>query len=165
MPPRRLLSDVELEQLTSWPPEVVHSDVVAFFTLGVDDLRWVRSHAGAANRLGLAVQVCGLRFLGFIPDDLTATPATVTERLAKRVGVAPSALGRYARETGERFAAGMSPGSSTEPAGGHVGEANGNNSPTGWRRAPWSTTPHRCCSARRSTIAGPNRSCGRAWSG
>jgi len=55
MPARRLLSDVELEQLTSWPPEVVHSDVVAFFTLGVDDLRWAGAHAGAANRLALAV--------------------------------------------------------------------------------------------------------------
>lgn len=88
--PTRLLSDVEIEQLTTWPPEVPHSDLVAFFTLGVDDLRWTRSHRGAANRLGLSVQLCGLRFLGFIPDDVTNTSVEVTDRLARRVGVAPN---------------------------------------------------------------------------
>ncbi len=43
MPPRRLLSDAELEQLTTWPPVVVRSDLVAFFTLDV---------AAVLNRLG-----------------------------------------------------------------------------------------------------------------
>jgi len=50
-----LLSDPELEQLTSWPPEVAHSDLVEFVNLGVDDLRWIRSHSGAANRLGMVI--------------------------------------------------------------------------------------------------------------
>src|SRR5437899_10004194 len=66
MPPRSL-SDAEIEGLTGWPAEVAASDLVAFFTLGVDDLRWVRSHRGAANRIGLATQLCALGYLGFIP--------------------------------------------------------------------------------------------------
>jgi hypothetical protein len=37
----------------------------------------------AANRLGLSVQLCGLRFLEFVPDDRTTTPAEITERLAE----------------------------------------------------------------------------------
>lgn len=94
MPPRSL-SDAEIERLTTWPAEVARSDVAAFFTLRVDDLRWARSHRGAANRLGLAVQLCALAFLGFVPDDLTATPADVVARLADRIGVASSALDRY----------------------------------------------------------------------
>ncbi len=109
----RVLSDAELEALTSWPPEVAHSDLVEYFTLDVDDLRWVRSHRGAAARLGLAVQLCALRFLGFVPGDLSSTPAEVTERLAERVGVAPSALARYVaavdgrlRRAGEPLGAG-----------------------------------------------------------
>jgi hypothetical protein len=93
--PSRSLSDTEIERLTTWPAEVARSDVVAFFTLNLDDLRWVRSHRGAANRLGLAVQLCALAFLGFIPDDLSATPSGVVTRLADRVGVASSALDRY----------------------------------------------------------------------
>jgi hypothetical protein len=96
MPPAGLLSDVEVEALTGWPAEVARSDLVEFFTLGVEDLRWARSYRGAANRAGLAVQLCALRHLGFIPDDLGATPVEVTERLSEQVGVAPGALGRYA---------------------------------------------------------------------
>jgi TnpA family transposase len=99
----RVLSDADLEALTSWPPEVAHSDLVAYFTLDVGDLRWVRSHRGAAARLGLSVQLCGLRFLGFVPCDLTTTPAEVTRRLAERVGVAPLALARYVGEVDGRL--------------------------------------------------------------
>jgi TnpA family transposase len=98
-----VLSDAEHEALTSWPVEVAHSDLVEYFTLDVDDLRWVRSHRGSATRLGLAVQLCGLRFLGFVPSDLATTPAEVTERLAERVGVAPIGLARYSAEVDGRL--------------------------------------------------------------
>ncbi|MEA2587414.1 MAG: hypothetical protein QOH66_341 [Actinomycetota bacterium] len=93
--PTRLLSDPELDQLTSWPPEVAHSDLVEFFTLDLGDLRWLRTHAGAMNRLGLAIQLCALRYLGFIPGSLGAPPAELLARVAKAVGAAPSALSRY----------------------------------------------------------------------
>jgi hypothetical protein len=73
--PTRLLSDPELDQLTSWPLEIAHSDLVEFFTLDLGDLRWLRTHAGAMNRLGLAIQLCALRYLGFIPGGLGAPPA------------------------------------------------------------------------------------------
>jgi TnpA family transposase len=101
--PVRPLSDAEIERLTTWPPEVAHSDLAAHFTLGVDDLRWVRSFRGAGNRLALAVQLCGLTYLGYVPTVLAATPPEVVARLAERVGVAPSALARYSRESGDRL--------------------------------------------------------------
>ncbi|MGI8412241.1 MAG: DUF4158 domain-containing protein [Solirubrobacteraceae bacterium] len=96
--PSRILSDREVEQLASWPVEVARSDLAAFFTLSLEDLRWVRSfrspHA-KPDRLGLAVQLCALPFLGFIPAELRATPAEVVERLANRIGVPPEELARY----------------------------------------------------------------------
>ena len=59
---------------------------------------------GVRPRLGFAVQLCGLRFLRFVPDDLAATPAEVTARLAEQVGVTPPrALGRYAGEVDGRL--------------------------------------------------------------
>ena len=51
----KVLSDDELEQLSAWPPEVARSDLAAHFTLSLDDLRWIRSHRGAVERIGLAV--------------------------------------------------------------------------------------------------------------
>jgi len=54
----RVLSDAELEQLASWPSEVAHSDLVAHFTVSVEDLRWLRSFRfSAAVRLGMTVQL------------------------------------------------------------------------------------------------------------
>jgi hypothetical protein len=93
--PAGILSDAELEALAGWPPEVPRSDLVEYFTLDVGDLRWVRSHRGTATRLGLGIQLCALRYLGFVPSGLASAPAEVVRRLAERVGVAPSALARY----------------------------------------------------------------------
>lgn len=99
----RVLSDAELEALTSWPSAVAHSDLVEYFTLDVDDPRWARSHRGSPTRIGLAVQLCGLRFLGFVPGELATTPAEVTDRLAARIGVAASALARYSHQVDGRL--------------------------------------------------------------
>jgi TnpA family transposase len=98
----RVLSEDELEQLSRWPPEVARSDLAAHFTLSLEDLRWIRSHRGAAERIGLAVQLCGLGFLGFVPADLAGTPGEVVQCMAKQVGVAPAAFTRYAREVDGR---------------------------------------------------------------
>jgi len=101
----RVLSDAEAEALATWAPEVSRSDLAAYFTLTVDDLRWVRSFRSprtAADRLGLAVQLGALRFLGFVPADLTATPTEVVTHMAKQIGVSPVAFGRYGREVSGR---------------------------------------------------------------
>jgi TnpA family transposase len=99
----RVLSDAELEALQGWPPEVARSDLVEHFSLDVGDLRWVRSRRGAPTRLGLGLQLCALRFLGFVPAELASTPAEVTERVAERIGVAPAALARYVAEVDGRL--------------------------------------------------------------
>jgi TnpA family transposase len=98
----RVVSDDDLEQLSTWPPEVARSDLVAFFTLSIEERRWIRSHRGAAERIGLAVQLCGLGYLGFVPADLAGTPREVVQSVAKQVGVATATFTRYAREVDGR---------------------------------------------------------------
>ncbi len=48
------------------------------------------------------MQLSALRFLGFVPADLTATPTEVVTHMAKQIGVSPAALGRYGREVSGR---------------------------------------------------------------
>ncbi len=83
--PSRILSDREVEQLASWPEEVARSDLAAFFTLSLEDLWWVRSfrspHA-KPDRLGLAVQLRALPFLGFIPA-LAAAHTEIVDELVR----------------------------------------------------------------------------------
>ncbi|MHB8619940.1 MAG: DUF4158 domain-containing protein [Chloroflexota bacterium] len=98
----KVLSDEETEQLGSWPPEVARSDLVAHFTLSIEDRRWVRSHRGAAERIGLAVQLCGLRYLGLVPADLPSTPREVVVFVAGQIGIAAATFTRYAREVDGR---------------------------------------------------------------
>lgn len=98
----KALSDEEAEQLSAWPPEVAHSDLVAHFTFSVEDRRWLRSHRGAAERIGLAVQLCGLAYLGFVPADLAGTPRKVVLFVAEQIGVAPAGFARYGREVDGR---------------------------------------------------------------
>ncbi|MGH9107188.1 MAG: DUF4158 domain-containing protein, partial [Acidimicrobiales bacterium] len=101
----RAVPDAELERLASWPPEVSRADLVAHFTLTVDDLRWLRSFRSpraAADRLGLAVQLCALRFLGFVPADLLATPPEVVARLAGQLGVPATTLAAYTGQVSGR---------------------------------------------------------------
>lgn len=131
----KVLSDAELGQLSTWPAEVARSDLAAYFTLTVDDLRWVRSFRSpraAADRLGLAVQLCALRFLGFVPADLATTPGEVVERLAERIGISPAALGRYRREVSGRSRREHVEAVVVQAGWRVCGAATGKRSATGW---------------------------------
>jgi uncharacterized protein DUF4158 len=52
---------------------------------------------GPADRLGLAVQLCTLPWLGFVPDDVGAAPRVAVARLAARLSVDPDVLASYGR--------------------------------------------------------------------
>lgn len=86
--PTRFLSDAELARLSGYPTEIADDDLVTFFRLEGEDLAWLgREHRGPANRLGLALQLCTLPWLGFVPDDLGGAPEPAVERLAAQLGV------------------------------------------------------------------------------
>ena len=49
--------------------------------------------------MGVAVQLCTLPWLGFVPDDVAAAPAAVVARLSEKLGIPVGALRGYgARE-------------------------------------------------------------------
>jgi TnpA family transposase len=93
--PVRLLTAAERDRLSRFPAEVSPEDLAAYVTLSDADLGAVRQQRGDANRLGFAVQLVALRFLGFVPDEVGTTPEPVVRYLAKQLDVAPSALAEY----------------------------------------------------------------------
>ncbi len=97
----RFLSDAERAALETWPIEISHTDLVAYFTLDVADVRWLARQRSPANRLGLSVQLTGLRYLGFLPGELAALPPPVLDRLAAELGVRPQVFADYL-DLGER---------------------------------------------------------------
>ena len=95
--PIGFLSDAERERLDGFPAQIVPGDIETYFTLSRADRRQIPQTTSAANRLGFALQLGTLRFLGFCPDDLSTTPESVVSFVAKQVEVAPSDLARYGR--------------------------------------------------------------------
>jgi len=57
-------------------PEITRDELIRFFTLTAADRAFVDPGRGRSprDRLGLAVQLCTLAWLGFVPDDVTAAP-------------------------------------------------------------------------------------------
>ena len=69
----RVFSDEELERLRSFPG-ISREELIRFFTLTPADVAFIDPGRGRwpADRLGLAVQLCMLPRLGFVPDDIAA---------------------------------------------------------------------------------------------
>ncbi|MFV0306681.1 MAG: Tn3 family transposase [Desertimonas sp.] len=101
MTTRGLFSERELEGLRGFPVPT-RQDLVRFFTLGTTDVAFVRRQRSDANRLGVAVQLCTLRWLGFVPDEVASAPAAIVERLAERLGVDPAAIESYGERSQTR---------------------------------------------------------------
>jgi TnpA family transposase len=94
----RLFSDDQLERLRSFP-DIGRDELIRFFTLTPADVAFVDPGRGRgpADRLGLAVQLCALPWLGFVPDDVRSAPRVAVARLAARLSVDPDALASYGR--------------------------------------------------------------------
>lgn len=71
----QVFSAEELERLRGFP-EISREELISFFTLTSGDIEFINPGRGRgpADRLGLAVQLCALPWLGFVPDDVTTAP-------------------------------------------------------------------------------------------
>jgi hypothetical protein len=67
-------------------------DLERFFFLDDDDLTTVGRRRGAANRLGFAVQLGTVRYLGRFLDDPMAVSGNVVEFVARQLGIAGPAV-------------------------------------------------------------------------
>jgi hypothetical protein len=52
-------------------------------------------HAGPHARLGFGLELCALRFMGFVPDDLTSAPPEAVTFVARQLAMEPGVLARH----------------------------------------------------------------------
>ncbi|MFY1615451.1 Tn3 family transposase [Micromonospora sp. WMMD736] len=76
-------------------PEINRAELIRYFTLTGADEAFVRQFRTGRNVLGVAVQLCTLPWLGFVPDDVAAAPAAVVGRLSQWLGIAMGELRGY----------------------------------------------------------------------
>lgn len=108
----RLFSDAHLERLRSFP-DIDRDQLIRFFTLTPADVAFIDPGRGRgpADRLGLAVQLCTLPWLGFVPDEVTGAPGAAVHRLAERLQVDSGAgYGRRGQTRTDHLRRGRLPG-------------------------------------------------------
>jgi hypothetical protein len=93
--PGQFLTAAERERWDRFPPDIVEADLVAFLTLSVADRVHLPVKSAAHNRLGFALQLCAIRYLGFCPADLATAPLPAVTYLARQVDADPKELSRY----------------------------------------------------------------------
>jgi hypothetical protein len=142
----RVFSEAELDQLRRFPESIAKDELVRYFTLMPGEVAFVNAHRRPANKIGIALQLCTLPWLGFVPDELTAAPAAAVARLSEKLLVPVGELRSYgAREqTRTDHTCARSP---TSSAGGPGTRGCSTSWPSSCWPGRWSTTPPACCSA------------------
>ncbi|GAA2881894.1 hypothetical protein GCM10010517_45000 [Streptosporangium fragile] len=92
----RVFTDEEIARLRSFP-EISREELIRFFTLTAADVEFndPGRGRGPADRLGLAVQLCALPWLGFVPADVALAPPAAVARLSERLRISVGELARY----------------------------------------------------------------------
>jgi TnpA family transposase len=93
--PVRLFTEAERARRKRFPEMMGYEDLVGFFTLSERDLDSIPRFSAAHNRLGYALQLCALRFMGFAPDDLSSAPPEAVAHVAQQLAVDPTVFASY----------------------------------------------------------------------
>lgn len=91
----RILTDEQRLWLTTIPPDLSQKELVRYYTLSPDDIVFIQRHYKDENRLGIAVQLCGLRYPGRRLVDLLPIPEPVLDYVAEQLDIAPEAFTDY----------------------------------------------------------------------
>jgi hypothetical protein len=88
-------NEAERRRLERFPDRIAAEDLRACFALSDRDRSLVFDQRGPEKRLGLAVSLCALRFLGFVPEDVASIPDEALAFVAGQVDAAPHELLAY----------------------------------------------------------------------
>ncbi|WP_010219956.1 Tn3 family transposase [Sphingomonas sp. PAMC 26621] len=101
MPRRSVLTEAQRANLLALPED--EADLVRYWTLSADDLRIVVSRRRAHNRLGFAIQLCGLRYPGRLLRPGELIPHAPLAFVGEQLGIEPQTLAEYATRGPTRY--------------------------------------------------------------
>lgn len=100
--PIGFLTATDRDRLNHFPPQIPEDDLRAFFLLSDADQHVINHQREPHTRLGFALQLCALRYLGFAPDDLGTTPDEVVTYVAHQLAVPAAAIHAYGQRVKTR---------------------------------------------------------------
>ncbi len=96
--PVQFLSEAEHKSLNRFPAEISSEDLNRFFLLSDRELSILKQLRAEHNRLGFALQLCCLRYLGFFPEELQL-PEPVVNYVAQQLQLIPELLIFYGKRS------------------------------------------------------------------
>ena len=69
---------------TTIPDDLTTPEMARYYALSAEDIAFIRQHRGADNRLGVALQLCSLRFPGRILMQMSAISQRVVIYVAEQ---------------------------------------------------------------------------------
>src|SRR5438876_1868193 len=100
--PIGFLTTADRDRLNHFPAQIPDDDLRAFFLLSETDQQVINHQREAHTRLGFALQLCALRYLGFAPDDLSTTPEEAVLYVARQLDVPAAAIHVYGQRVKTR---------------------------------------------------------------
>lgn len=102
--PYEFLSDQHLAQYGQYAADLTPQQLVDCFHLSVEDYALAHAKLEPHNRLGMAVQLGTLRFLGTFVSDLSAVPRVAVRYVAEQLGITDTRVLRaYQKHERTRF--------------------------------------------------------------
>jgi TnpA family transposase len=96
--PVQFLSEAEHKSLNRFPSEISSEELNRFFLLSDKELIILKQLRAEHNRLGFALQLCCLRYLGFFPEELQL-PEQVVNYVAQQLQLIPELLVFYGQRS------------------------------------------------------------------
>lgn len=93
--PVQFLSTAEHECLNRFPDEIPQEDNITYFLISESDLTEIDKQRSDSSRLGFAIQICALRYMGFVPNNLRTLPSPTLQYVAAQLQVSPDELAHY----------------------------------------------------------------------
>jgi hypothetical protein len=93
--PVDFLTDEQRAKYGNFNGEPTVEELAVYFFLDDTDKKIIYNHRGHHNRLGFAIQLGTVRFLGTLLPDLTLIPANVISYISQQLGIDKSNLNKY----------------------------------------------------------------------
>ena len=100
---KELLTPEERLRYTQIPPDLGEWELGTYFTLTQHDIEVIQRHRRDYNRLGFAVQLCVLHFLGWPLSDVNNIPEKILRYVAKQLNIDFKAFSSYSQREATKY--------------------------------------------------------------
>ncbi|MEF3304150.1 Tn3 family transposase [Paenibacillus sp. GYB003] len=100
---RELLTTEERLQHLQIPPDLGEWELGTYFTFTQHDLEIIQQRRRDYNRLGFAVQLCVLRYLGWTLSDVKEVPVQVLRYIAKQINADEESFASYGEREATKY--------------------------------------------------------------